>query len=180
MGTDANQRKREQHQILVEQRAPQINLWQVGQKTYQRKVSKILRVLNSDRRREREADLENGCSACAGLSYQHSKGCLRFRQNVNEDPAFAPEQVQASRYRGLLQPVGQTTEAGRQTADAGSSGTTAVGSSAVGGTAGEASAGAADSSGAASGPAPEVERSSTTRGADELDEDDQAAHKFIR
>eukprot|EP00971_Amphidinium_carterae_P049822 982101-Amphidinium_carterae.1 len=30
-----------------------------------------------------------GCSACAGLSYQHSKGCLRFRQNVNEDPAFA-------------------------------------------------------------------------------------------
>eukprot|EP00971_Amphidinium_carterae_P009000 177561-Amphidinium_carterae.1 len=30
-----------------------------------------------------------GCSACAGLSYQRSKGCLRFRQNVNEDPAFA-------------------------------------------------------------------------------------------
>eukprot|EP00971_Amphidinium_carterae_P012434 244833-Amphidinium_carterae.1 len=52
-----------------------------------------------------------GCSACAGLSYQHSKGCLRFRQNVNEDPAFATrvgltqEQVQVSRDRGLLPPV---------------------------------------------------------------------------
>eukprot|EP00971_Amphidinium_carterae_P119394 2364783-Amphidinium_carterae.1 len=30
-----------------------------------------------------------GCSACAGLSYQHAKGCLRFRQNVHEDPEFA-------------------------------------------------------------------------------------------
>eukprot|EP00971_Amphidinium_carterae_P320505 6370724-Amphidinium_carterae.1 len=47
------------------------------------------KVRNSIRRRERGADLVRGCSACAGLSYQHSKGCLRFRQNVNEDPAFA-------------------------------------------------------------------------------------------
>eukprot|EP00971_Amphidinium_carterae_P112266 2223791-Amphidinium_carterae.3 len=49
-----------------------------------------------------------GCSACAGLSYQHWKGCLRFRQNVNADPEVATrvgltqEQVQMSRDRGLL------------------------------------------------------------------------------
>eukprot|EP00971_Amphidinium_carterae_P349698 6491164-Amphidinium_carterae.1 len=56
-----------------------------------------------------------GCSACAGLSYQHSKGCLRFRQNVNADPEYAarvgltPEQVQMSRDRGLLpDPVAET------------------------------------------------------------------------
>eukprot|EP00971_Amphidinium_carterae_P236062 4685016-Amphidinium_carterae.3 len=30
-----------------------------------------------------------GCSACAGLSYQHSKGCMRFQQYVNSDPEFA-------------------------------------------------------------------------------------------
>eukprot|EP00971_Amphidinium_carterae_P292174 5799984-Amphidinium_carterae.1 len=70
----------------------------------------MLKVRNSVRRRERVADRGSGCSACAGLSYQHSKGCLRFRQYVNEDPAFAarvgltPEQVQVSRDRGLLQP----------------------------------------------------------------------------
>eukprot|EP00971_Amphidinium_carterae_P334143 6469236-Amphidinium_carterae.2 len=45
---------------------------------------------------------------------KHSKGCLRFRQSVNADPEFAarvgltPEQVQMSRDRGLLRPVGQT------------------------------------------------------------------------
>eukprot|EP00971_Amphidinium_carterae_P210987 4186540-Amphidinium_carterae.1 len=39
-----------------EQRALPINQWQAGQKTYQRKVSKMLRVLNSVRRRERVAD----------------------------------------------------------------------------------------------------------------------------
>eukprot|EP00971_Amphidinium_carterae_P149924 2972312-Amphidinium_carterae.1 len=44
----------------------------------------------------------------------------------------------------------------------------------------EASAGAADSIGTASGPAPAMERSNNTRVAKELDEDDQAAHKFIR
>eukprot|EP00971_Amphidinium_carterae_P347250 6489147-Amphidinium_carterae.1 len=84
-------------------------------------VEGAVTVLNSDRRNALEADRGSGCRACAGLSDQHSKGCLRFRQNVNEDPAFAarvgltPEQVQASRDRGLLQPVGQTTDAVRQT-----------------------------------------------------------------
>eukprot|EP00971_Amphidinium_carterae_P346392 6487804-Amphidinium_carterae.1 len=47
-----------------------------------------------------------GCSACAWLSYQHSKGCLSLTvQTVNEDPEFAArvgltqEQVQLSRDR---------------------------------------------------------------------------------
>eukprot|EP00971_Amphidinium_carterae_P095020 1880067-Amphidinium_carterae.3 len=30
-----------------------------------------------------------GCSGCAGLAYQHSKRCLRFRQNILTDPTFA-------------------------------------------------------------------------------------------
>eukprot|EP00971_Amphidinium_carterae_P253646 5035649-Amphidinium_carterae.1 len=111
-----------------------------------------------------------------------------------QDPAFAArvgstqEQVQVSRDRGLLQPVGQTTDAVRQTAEAGRSSSTVAGASAVSGTAGMASAIGADSGGttsgsvpgAASGPAPETERSSTTRGAEDLDEEDQEAHKFIK
>eukprot|EP00971_Amphidinium_carterae_P241347 4792200-Amphidinium_carterae.1 len=49
------------------------------------------------------------CSRCAGLPYQHSKGCLRFRQNILTDPTFAarvgltPEQVQLAQDKGLLQ-----------------------------------------------------------------------------
>eukprot|EP00971_Amphidinium_carterae_P161081 3194157-Amphidinium_carterae.1 len=92
---------------------------------------------------------------------------LRFRQNVNEDPTFTarvgltPEQVQVSRDRGLLQPVGQTTDAGRRAVSSGGSvpaaavrETTGV-ATAVRGTAGnEASAGAADSRGATSGSTP--------------------------
>eukprot|EP00971_Amphidinium_carterae_P316640 6294117-Amphidinium_carterae.1 len=44
----------------------------------------------------------------AGLAYQHSKGCLRFRQNVVTDPAFAAragltqDQFQLAQNRGLL------------------------------------------------------------------------------
>eukprot|EP00971_Amphidinium_carterae_P351542 6492157-Amphidinium_carterae.8 len=34
-------------------------------------------------------------SACAGLSYQHSKGCMRFRSNVNADPEFAGSQLES-------------------------------------------------------------------------------------
>eukprot|EP00971_Amphidinium_carterae_P284620 5650854-Amphidinium_carterae.1 len=46
-------------------------------------------VEGAELRPEKRARGRPRCSACAGLSYQHSKGCLRFRQNVNEDPAFA-------------------------------------------------------------------------------------------
>eukprot|EP00971_Amphidinium_carterae_P011602 228336-Amphidinium_carterae.1 len=68
-------------------------------------------------------------------------------------------------------------DAGRQAVSSGGT----VPAVAVPPTAGhEASAGTADSSGAASGPAPVVGRGSNTRVAEELDEDDQAAHKFIR
>eukprot|EP00971_Amphidinium_carterae_P007033 139166-Amphidinium_carterae.1 len=94
--------------------------------------------------RLQEADLGRGCSACVGLSYQHSKRCLRFRQNVNKDPEFAArvgltqEQVQLSRDRGLLQPVGQTNIAVVQgaTPQTVASASALSGTAAVSGTAG--------------------------------------------
>eukprot|EP00971_Amphidinium_carterae_P057955 1146280-Amphidinium_carterae.1 len=64
------------------------------------------------------------CSGCAGLAYQHSKGCLRFRQNILTDPAFAarvgvtPEQVQMARDKGLLPEASETTGGSAPTAAA--------------------------------------------------------------
>eukprot|EP00971_Amphidinium_carterae_P296626 5892620-Amphidinium_carterae.1 len=65
-----------------------------------------LRPEKSARGRPRKRYLLDISHPRAGLSYQRSKGCVRFKQNVNEDPAFAArvgltqEQVQVSRDRG--------------------------------------------------------------------------------
>eukprot|EP00971_Amphidinium_carterae_P176304 3495095-Amphidinium_carterae.1 len=92
------------------------------------------------------------------------------------------EQVQVSRDQGLLQPVGQTTSAEGQTVARGATSASAVsGIAAVSGLPDQGSGTASGSvPGAARGLAPETTRSSTTRTAEELEEDDQEAHKFIR
>eukprot|EP00971_Amphidinium_carterae_P007687 152130-Amphidinium_carterae.1 len=65
-----------------------------------------------------------GCSGCAGLAYQHSRGCLRFRQNILTDPTLAArvgltqEQVQLAQDKGLLPEVSETTSGSVPTAAA--------------------------------------------------------------
>eukprot|EP00971_Amphidinium_carterae_P079274 1568550-Amphidinium_carterae.3 len=122
-----------------------------------------------------------GCSACSGLSYQHSKGCMRLTSAVGtRERAFARTDVghdssDRSSYSGAANE--QQAASGVASEQPAASGAVSGSGTACGSVPGTTSGSVP---GTTSGSVPESAKDSTVRRAETLAEEDEAAHKYAR